>query len=167
MRGLHAHLQFRKELTWHVIKAFIVRYYFKRPDQSLLTAHGTLLGDRGPTTGAVYIRWGRTSCPAGAQLLYKGETSWETQGKVRCSVQRKHDGILNLCVSVAFPQKGYNGDTRAHGCTKFLHMIAHFCKVSVYGHLFILFSRRLLNGNVTKTCLYCFRDDQLNGNGSY
>ncbi|XP_078348850.1 uncharacterized protein LOC144633839 isoform X2 [Oculina patagonica] len=29
-------------------------------------------GDRGPTTGAVYIRWGRTSCPAGAQLLYKG-----------------------------------------------------------------------------------------------
>lgn len=27
------------------------------------------------TTGAVYIRWGRTSCPAGAQLLYKGETA--------------------------------------------------------------------------------------------
>ena len=27
------------------------------------------------TTGAVYIRWGRTSCPVGAQLLYKGELS--------------------------------------------------------------------------------------------
>lgn len=26
------------------------------------------------TTGVVYIRWGRTSCPGDAQLLYKGET---------------------------------------------------------------------------------------------
>ena len=27
------------------------------------------------TTGVVYIRWGRTSCPGDAQLLYKGEAS--------------------------------------------------------------------------------------------
>ena len=26
------------------------------------------------TTGVVYIRWGRTSCPGDAQLLYKGKT---------------------------------------------------------------------------------------------
>ena len=26
------------------------------------------------TTGVVYIRWGRTSCPGNAQLLYKGRT---------------------------------------------------------------------------------------------
>ena len=26
------------------------------------------------TTGVVYIRWGRTSCPGDAQLLYKGRT---------------------------------------------------------------------------------------------
>ena len=26
------------------------------------------------TTGVVYIRWGRTSCPGDARLLYKGKT---------------------------------------------------------------------------------------------
>ena len=26
------------------------------------------------TTGVAYIRWGRTSCPGDAQLLYKGKT---------------------------------------------------------------------------------------------
>ena len=29
------------------------------------------------TSGAVYVRWGRTSCPADVQLLYKGKTGFD------------------------------------------------------------------------------------------
>ena len=34
-------------------------------------------GPPGPKSGGVqYIRWGRTSCPSGANLVYKGEITF-------------------------------------------------------------------------------------------
>lgn len=59
-------------------------------------------GDKGRDAGGVkYVRWGRTTCPSGADIVYKGEVGLQTNFSRQTEVRQSGRIILNkLCSNV-------------------------------------------------------------------